>query len=489
MKESSKIFKQYLLSKNPDFNQISKEILDIIKKKTSSEAGFVGYIDEKTNKLIVPTLTDEVWEICKIKEKKLCFDIKDNLFGIAIKTGKPVVSNDLSIDNRAKGTPRGHIKIKRFLGIPSVIKGKVNGILAVANKKTDYTQKEIEIISEFADVYAAIIYHLIKVKETEEYNKMINTLIENARDIIYVIKKDGTIEYINSRVKDYGYKKEDLIGHNAFDFVAIEYAEYVLSAFNKAFKTGKTLDVLKYKLKRKDGTVFDVDQKSEVILSDSEPKIVGTIRDVTKERAMEKELKESNELFEKIFNSAKDAIYIKDLSGNYVKVNKACAKIFDLTPEEMLKRNDKELFGLKPAEEIHEQDAKVFGGKTLTTTTERIINGKKFILNSIKIPLKDHEGNIKYILGISRDITKIRKLERELTLIKAKENIEKASSQFSHDLNNILSIITGYTSLIEEEILKSKGMLKEIKEIKKSVKKIISVTKQFRKKAPSVIKK
>jgi len=80
-------------------------------------------------------------------------------------------------------------------------------------------------------------------------------------------------------------------------------------------------------------------------------------------------------------------------------------------------------------------------------------------------------------------------LEREITLVKAKENIEKASSQFSHDLNNILSIITGYTSLIEEEILKSKGMLKEIKEIKKSVKKIISVTKQFRKKAPSVIKK
>jgi PAS domain S-box-containing protein len=487
MKESEKILRKYLLSKKPDFNKISLDILKIILKKTASRFGFVGYIDEKNDKLIIPTLTENVWNICKVKDKKIIFDIKDNLFGIAIKRKKFVISNDIKKDKRAKGTPKGHIKIEKFLAVPSIINGKVNGILAIANRETDYTKEDIKTLSELADIYAVIIHHLIEVKKTEEYNKMINTLIENARDMIYIINKDGIIEYINQRVKDYGYTKEDLIGKIAFNFLSRDSLDYVSDAFKKAFKTGRTLDVLRYKLKRKDGSTFDADQKSEFIYTEEGPKIIGTIRDVSKERNLEKELKQTNELLEKIFNSVTDAIYLKDREENYIKANKAFAKILNLSLDEIRNKNDSEIFGRSKAKEIYQEEKQVLNGKTVTSIKEEFINGKKIVLNSIKTPIKDSDGNIKYILGILRDITFIREMEREVTLLKARENIEKETSAFSHDLNNILSIITGYITLIEENIIRNRDMLKEIEIVKQSIKRVMKVTKRFRKDIPSKI--
>ncbi|MEF3280157.1 MAG: PAS domain S-box protein [Elusimicrobiota bacterium] len=483
------ILRNYLLSKNPDFASISTEILKIIKRETESPYGFVGYIDEKTKNLIVPTLSYDVWDICRMKKKTTSFSKFDNLFGWAILNKKPVLVNDVSKDKRAKGVPNGHIKIERFLAAPALIRNETVGILATANKKDPYSDEDLKKLSDISNIYAIIAYHLTRIKKIEEYQNLITQILERSRDIIYVINKKGIIEYVNDRIKDYGYKKNEIIGHITFEFAHPDDIPLLTKALKKAFKTGKTSRALQYRLRKKDGSYFEADQKSAMIFENGKPsKIVGTIRDVTEERRLQKEIQQSNELLNKIFDSAKDAIFVKDFNGNYIKANKACAKVFKLNPQNVVGKNDIELFGKEVADELQKIEQKVREGKVAENTYERIVKGRKFIFNTIKVPLKDEQGKIRFLLGIGRDITKLRKLEREMTLMKARESVTRETDRFAHDVNNILSIIAGYTSLIEEEIIKNRNLLKEIKMIRKSVNRINKVTSHFRKKTKTIVK-
>jgi len=490
MKNVEKILKNYLLCPNPDFKKISNYILKVIKKNTDSPYGFVGYIDEKTGNLIVPTLTYDVWNECKIQNKDIVFNKFDNLFGWVIKNKKSILSNDVSKNRRATGTPKGHIKIEKFLASPAIIKGKVAGMLAVANKRSFYSDNDLKYLEYIAYIYAIIIYHLIRVKKIEESYKSINELIEKARDIIYVVNKDGIIESINKRAEDYGYKKEDIIGHSTFEFAHPDDREMLKKAFMKAIRTGKTSNVLQYRILKKNGEYFEADQKSSIIFHKKKPlKIIGMIRDMTFERNLQKQLQENKELLEKIFNSSTDAIFVKDLSGNYLKVNKACARIYKYPQDKIIGKNEKDFLDEKVLENIREIDKKVIEGKIVSSIYEMTIKGKKYIFNTIKTPLKDENGNVKFILGIARDITEIRKLEREMFLIKAAENIKKITSQVSHDINNVLSVISGYATLIEETMCADKNIKSETQIIKKSVSKILNIISKFKKKAPIIINK
>ncbi|MDY7032232.1 MAG: response regulator [Thermodesulfobacteriota bacterium] len=52
-----------------------------------------------------------------------------------------------------------------------------------------------------------------EIRETKEY---FENLLENVNDIIYTVDTDGRITYVNKRVEDYGFSRNDLIGREIF---------------------------------------------------------------------------------------------------------------------------------------------------------------------------------------------------------------------------------------------------------------------------------
>ncbi|PIS47895.1 MAG: hypothetical protein COT17_01055 [Elusimicrobia bacterium CG08_land_8_20_14_0_20_51_18] len=479
-----KLIKNYLLEKNPNFKKTSKNILKIIKKDTGSPFGFAGHLEEGTGKLIIPTLTGEMCPACRMKNKTAVFDKFDNLFGWVVKNGKPLLTNRPGKDCRSAGVPKGHIRINKFLAAPAIIRGKTVGILALANKKDPYTPDDLGYLSRMANFYAMLVYHLIKMTKLEKSEKSFRELIENTRNIIYVVNKNGIIEYMNKRVQDYGYKKEEVVGHSVAEFAHPEDKIFVMKAFKKAMRTGKTANSLRYRILKKDGTFFQGDQKSSLILEKGKAiKIIGAIRDVTEQSRTQRELMENRELLDKIFNSAKDAIFVKDFKGFYVKGNKACGDIFGLKPENIPGVRDEDFCPPELAAQISENEKEVLAGKTTVTTRESVIRGKKRVYNVIRSPLKAENGEIKFILGITRDISKLRKLESELALMKAREKIKLMTSDLSHDINNTLATISGYADLISEALPGNLELEKEFKIIQKATKKAARIINSFRKKS------
>lgn len=67
--------------------------------------------------------------------------------------------------------------------------------------------------------------------------EMLQSLLDNAPNMIIVVSRDGTIQYINRTVN--GFDGGDVVGTNQFDYINEEYKEVVRETIEQVFSTGK----------------------------------------------------------------------------------------------------------------------------------------------------------------------------------------------------------------------------------------------------------
>ncbi len=115
-----------------------------------------------------------------------------------------------------------------------------------------------------------------------------------------------------------------------------------------------------------------------------------------------------------------DAVYVKDLNGRYLMVNAAAAAAVGLDRDELVGKTDREVFP-DDWELVQAADQKVLASGTSHTIEEAVvIEGELRTFLSAKAPLRDDDGNVIGLIGISTDITARKAAEEELKQREAK---------------------------------------------------------------------
>ena len=173
---------------------------------------------------------------------------------------------------------------------------------------------------------------------------------------------------------------------------------------------------LETEILRKSDKPLEVDISLSV-LKNYEGKIVGSIgviKDISERKKMEKKLAYERDLLQSLLDNIPDSIYFKDQDSKFIKVNKAKASHSKVKPEEMSGKTDYDFLPEEYAKEIHEDDKKVMQtGKPIINKIEKTIykNGEERLISVIKIPRFNDEGEIIGTMGISRDVTDLKKAE------------------------------------------------------------------------------
>jgi PAS domain S-box-containing protein len=156
-------------------------------------------------------------------------------------------------------------------------------------------------------------------------------------------------------------------------------------------------------------------------------------------------------VLETLLESTGDFIYMKDREGRYVFVNPAAAKSVGKSAEEIIGKDDRDLFPEEHARHIMEKDRQIMasGISEVFEETRVYADGVRH-LHSSKNVCRDSSGAVIGIVGISRDITELKRAEEALNSSELNAAGARMANALAHEINNPLAALTNALFLLRQ---------------------------------------
>ena len=186
----------------------------------------------------------------------------------------------------------------------------------------------------------------------------------------------------------------------------------------------------------------------------------------------EVEQKKSEKRFRDLFESLIDVSYRTDSEGNLIVISPSSEKVFGYRPEEALGRQIANIYR-DPTRRDDFMDQIRRDGHVENFEAEIRKKDGSFVWVSTNAKLLTNaEGSIIGIEGVTRDVSQLKKSEKEkldleesLRQSQKMEAIGTLAGGIAHDFNNILAAIIGYSEVAMDEIPESSPTRQSIQEI------------------------
>ena len=233
------------------------------------------------------------------------------------------------------------------------------------------------------------------------------------------------------------------------------------------------------------------DGQKKIILNYTAPVLddIGNIQaaivvnhDITKLKQTEESLQKSEAKYRFLTDKMNDMIWTANLDFNLTYISPSVNKITGFTPEERILQSPTEMMtpesyavalDVLSKELKREQEGEVDPDRSIKMELDFCHkNGSKVRMESVMSAIRDDEGKLVGIHGVSRDITERKRAEEEKKRLEAQlaqaqklESIGTLAGGIAHDFNNILAAIIGYTELAldhESDPMDARSELKEV---------------------------
>lgn len=222
--------------------------------------------------------------------------------------------------------------------------------------------------------------------------------------------------YVSPAFSRFGYPIEDWLNDPEI-WVRVIHPEDRPRVFNEtklSTQSGEAVDY-EYRIVGSNGMVHWVRDRGCLITDDAGQLICreGVILETTPQKYAEEQLKQGEERFRNIFENASDAIYVHDLSGRFLSLNKAAERVFGLSSQEAVKTNFLQLVTAEHHSAMQarlEHSFRNKGGESAYEIECNTKDGRRITLevNSSTI---SKGGEVVAIQGIARDITERKRIE------------------------------------------------------------------------------
>jgi two-component system, cell cycle sensor histidine kinase and response regulator CckA len=179
--------------------------------------------------------------------------------------------------------------------------------------------------------------------------------------------------------------------------------------------------------------------------------VVSNYRDITERRRDEMARRESEERFRQLTDHIKEAFFILDAtSGEPLYISATWAEIWGRRLEDAQNPNAN-YGGIHVDDRPAIEQAFLAGTKGETTdTTFRVVRPDTTIrwVRCRMFPVRNAEGAIYRLAGVSEDITELRQTEERFIVAQKMEGIGRLAGGIAHDFNNLLTVMLGEADLI-----------------------------------------
>ncbi len=291
-------------------------------------------------------------------------------------------------------------------------------------------------------------------------HNLLQILMDNITDTIYFKDKDSKFVKVNkAQVRLCGAESaEDVLGKTDFDFFNIEHAKEAYSVEQRIIFDGKPINKLEY-VGTRDGN-FRWMNSSKVPIFDEKGKVVGTVgitRNVDKMVRVEHRIKAERDLLQLLIDNIPSPIYFKDVQSKFTRVNLAQSKLLGASSiEDVIGKTDFDFYPEENAVSFYTDEMRIVENDVaIVNKIEEVYppgDGMKWF-STTKIPIKNEDGYLSGILGVSHDITDQVLVKKNLEIAKEKAELaNNAKSSFlsnmSHELRTPMNGVIGMAEVL-----------------------------------------
>lgn len=291
--------------------------------------------------------------------------------------------------------------------------------------KENLSQKEPEQrLEEILKAYEALKEHYERdtrlLREAESMIKKSEELFRKAfitsPDSVNINRlSDGLYVMVNEGfTKKTGYTAEDVRGRTSLELDIWVDPGRRKELVTELQEKGKVED-FEAQFRKKDGSIITGLMSASILEINGEAHIMNVTRDITRIKNIENELKQEKNLLHTLIDNLPDRIYIKDRNSRFVICNRALAeRMGKKEVSEVIGKSDFDFQLPELAEQFYRDEQEIMnsGIPLINHEEPRVMpDGEKRWNLITKVPLRDHNGKITGIVGISRDITDIKKKE------------------------------------------------------------------------------
>jgi len=364
--------------------------------------------------------------------------------------------------------------------------------LAVANREAEVARHLLEDRGEeLQKAYSELEERVVqRTAELSQQLHFMQQLIEAIPGPVFY--KDAQLRYLgcNSAFEAFtGLPAGQVIGKSPHDVFSKELADAYVGADRELidkqgtqiyeslvrYANGEMRDVMFHKatFTRPDGTVGG---------------LVGLMLDITERKHAEASVRKNRQLLQDIIDNSTALIYVKDLEGRFLLINRGLEELLRTTAfsgslmnrEFILGKADHDLLPKEQADTYRDLDQQVLAtGKVLETEETALREDGPHTYIAIKIPLRDEQDRPYAVCGISTDITERKRLEAQLYEAQKMEAMGRLAGGIAHDFNNLMTIITGYGDLLRTALEDNPPLREQVEQILRAGEQANSLTRQL----------
>lgn len=274
------------------------------------------------------------------------------------------------------------------------------------------------------------------------------SLVSAAPNTLSLVERDYSFSFINNLPAD--VPPEKLTNQVVRDYIHPDYYDETSKQFKRALesKTPVYFEVMGI-------DVYGNEQwyalTANAVRDKANPdQLLVVARNITEKKRAEQDLIDERNLLRTLIDSVPDSIYIKDIEGRFILNNRtSMEKLGVKNPGDLIGKSDFDLFPEELAKEFRKHEEEVLcSDKAFVNYEEPLVDLEKGVIGQVLssfIPVKNSDGQVTHLIGISRDITQQKEIEKQaLELGIQRERIkvlEEVVSDLSHDIKTPLATI------------------------------------------------
>ncbi len=373
----------------------------------------------------------------------------------------------------------------------------------VITSKLPLRDKQGRIIGTFG-VSSDVTDMIVAQQSLEKERNTLRTLLDSIPDSIYIRDRNGKYIVVNKALANLVGAEDpnDVTGKTPYEYFPEDKAKSFIAEDAKVMDAGETVVNPSSIVRAKDGDLRHL-LTTKVPMRDPDGNVFGILginRDITEQERAREAVRQTEHRMQEIVDNSPSPMYAKSVTGRYLMVNRRYEELLGLKSEDVVGKTDEDLMPDKTLVKRLQKNDKLVLERGEPVQFDETLNfeGGNYSYVSMKFPMRDLDGQIYAVGGISTDITERKLAEKALQelnqeLMQTHENLTSAHEQLiqaekmesvgrlaagvAHEVKNPLAMIGMGLELLKKRIppedIKSKETIERMRRGIDRAKKIV----------------